>query len=59
MLHTFFLKPFNLLSTLIYLLNNQDVLPFLLSNPKMTIPSTFFLVNTNSLQGLPQRLHPY
>ncbi|KAF6139159.1 hypothetical protein GIB67_023212 [Kingdonia uniflora] len=59
MLHTFFLKPFNLLSTLISLLSNQEVLPLSPSNPKRTTPSTFFLVKTNSLQGLPQRLHLY
>ncbi|KAF6150540.1 hypothetical protein GIB67_030341 [Kingdonia uniflora] len=57
MLHTFFLKPFNLLSTLIFLLRNQEVLPLSPSNPKRTTPSTFFLVNTNSLQCLPQMLH--
>ncbi|KAF6174896.1 hypothetical protein GIB67_026384 [Kingdonia uniflora] len=59
MLHTFFLKPFNLLFTLISLLSNQDVLPLSPSNPKRKIPSTFFLVKTNSLEGLPQRLYLY
>ncbi|KAF6160397.1 hypothetical protein GIB67_019166 [Kingdonia uniflora] len=36
MLHTFFLKPFNLLFFLISLLNNQEVLPLSLANPKGT-----------------------
>ncbi|KAF6138433.1 hypothetical protein GIB67_028005, partial [Kingdonia uniflora] len=49
MLHTFFLKPFNLLSSLISHLSNQEVLPLSPSNPKRT-PSTFFL--TNYLQSL-------
>ncbi|KAF6158416.1 hypothetical protein GIB67_019455 [Kingdonia uniflora] len=57
MLHTFFLKPINPLSSLISHLSNQEVLPLSPSNPKRTTPSTFFLVKTNSLQGLPQRLH--
>ncbi|KAF6133935.1 hypothetical protein GIB67_040699 [Kingdonia uniflora] len=57
MLHTFFLKPFNLLSSLISLLSKQDVLLLSPTNPKRTTPSTFFLVKTNFLQGLPQRLH--
>ncbi|KAF6137928.1 hypothetical protein GIB67_041801 [Kingdonia uniflora] len=57
MLHTFILKPFNLFSTLISLLINQEVLPLSPSNPKRTTPSTIFLVKTNSLQGLPQRLY--
>ncbi|KAF6134134.1 hypothetical protein GIB67_013531 [Kingdonia uniflora] len=59
MLHSFFLKPFNLLSTLISILSNQEVLPLSPSNLKRTTPSTFFLVKTNSLQGLPQRLYLY
>ncbi|KAF6150219.1 hypothetical protein GIB67_000093 [Kingdonia uniflora] len=44
MLDTFFLKPFNLLSTLIFLLSNQKLLPLSPSNPKITTPSIFFIV---------------
>ncbi|KAF6145225.1 hypothetical protein GIB67_041420 [Kingdonia uniflora] len=49
MLHIFFLKPFNLLSSLISHISNQEVLLLLPSNTKRTTPSTFFLVKTNSL----------
>ncbi|KAF6155157.1 hypothetical protein GIB67_019683, partial [Kingdonia uniflora] len=52
-LHTFFLKPFNLLSSLISHLSNQEVLPLSPSNLKRITPSTFFLIKTNTLQGLP------